>query len=83
MEKARVGSKSARAAGIAGIIFTGVIGGSFIVANYISKKFINPLLNENKNKQEADKEIIQRDTLRHWIWGYTLMMLLQLLLCQV
>ncbi len=57
MEKAKVGSKSVRAAGmIAGILVTGVIGGSFI-ANYISKKFINPLLDKNKNMQKSDKKI--------------------------
>lgn len=52
MEAANVKSKAARAVGmVAGILTTGVIGGSSI-ANYISKKVINPILDKgNKNNK--------------------------------
>ena len=47
LEAAKVKSKAARAAGmVAGILATGVIGGSSI-ANFISKKFINPMFDKN------------------------------------
>ena len=50
MEKLNIKSKSARALGmIAGIIATGVIGGSAI-ANYIGNKFINPLFGQKQQK---------------------------------
>ena len=35
---------------LGGITVTGIIGGSYI-ANYVSKKFINPLFHENKNNK--------------------------------
>lgn len=54
LEAAKVKSKAARAGGmVAGILATGVIGGSTI-ANYISKKVINPLF-DGKNAKKADK----------------------------
>lgn len=47
MEKFNVSSKAARAAGmVAGILTTGVIGGSAI-ANLIGKKIINPMFDKN------------------------------------
>ena len=56
MEKSNVKSKSARALGmVAGIIATGVIGGSAI-ANLISKKFINKLFRHNSNTPEKTRE---------------------------
>ncbi|MGN0030477.1 MAG: hypothetical protein ACI37Q_00810 [Candidatus Gastranaerophilaceae bacterium] len=52
LEKLGIKSKTARCVGmISGILLTGVIGGSFI-ANYIGKKFINPLFSQ-KNKNET------------------------------
>lgn len=51
MEAAKVKSKAVRAGGmVAGILATGVFGGSTI-ANYISKKVINPLFDDGKNKK--------------------------------
>lgn len=51
LEKAKITSKSARAIGMTtGIVTTGIIGGSAI-ANFISKKCIDPLLGK-KNKSE-------------------------------
>lgn len=55
MEKMNIKSKSTRAVGmIAGIIATGIVGGSAI-ANYIGKKVINPLFDGKNNKQEYQK----------------------------
>ncbi len=52
MEAAKVKSKSARAlAMVGGILVTGVIGGSSI-ANFIARKFVNPLFD---GKKSADK----------------------------
>lgn len=49
MEKAKIRSKAARAVGMtAGIIITGIIGGSAI-ANLIGNKLINPMLNHGHN----------------------------------
>lgn len=48
LEKMNIKSKTARCVGmVSGILLTGVIGGSAI-ANYISKKIINPILSEKK-----------------------------------
>lgn len=41
---------------VAGIITTGVIGGSYI-ANYISKKVIDPILNKNMHECEKSKNL--------------------------
>lgn len=50
LEKANIKSKSARALGmVGGIIATGIVGGSTI-ANYIGKKFINPIFDGKQNK---------------------------------
>ena len=51
LEKFDIKSKTARCLGmLAGILTTGVIGGS-VIANYIGKKIINPLIsNDNKNE---------------------------------
>lgn len=55
MEAAKVKSKTARVFGmVGGIIATGVVGGSAI-ANYISKKVINPLFDVKGHKKQ-DKE---------------------------
>lgn len=52
LEKLNIKSKAARCFGmVSGILLTGVIGGSFI-ANYIGKKFINPMFSQ-KNKNET------------------------------
>lgn len=49
LEKMNIKSKTARCVGmVSGILLTGVIGGS-AMANYISKKFINPLLSDKKS----------------------------------
>lgn len=54
LEAAKIKSKAARAGGmVAGILATGVIGGSTI-ANYISKKVINPIF-DKKNSTKSDK----------------------------
>lgn len=56
LEKMNIKSKTARCLGmVGGIILTGVIGGS-AAANFISNKFINPLLgNKNKQKQQENR----------------------------
>lgn len=53
LEHNNIKSKSARCVGmVTGILLTGVIGGSAI-ANFISNKFINPILSgKNQNKKE-------------------------------
>ena len=57
LEKSGITSKSARAIGmISGIILTGVIGGSKI-ANFITKKFVAPLLNQKKPKERKPELI--------------------------
>lgn len=56
LEKLNITSKSARALGmVCGIILTGIIGGSKI-ANFISKKFINPILSKDKKIKERKPE---------------------------
>lgn len=56
LEKAGIKSKAARAAGMtAGIILTGIIGGSKI-ANLFSEKVIEPCLNGKKNKETLKKQ---------------------------
>ena len=51
MEKTNVKSKAGRVAGmVAGILTTGVIGGSAI-ANYIGKKVVNPIFDKNSDKK--------------------------------
>lgn len=62
MEKAKITSKAARVTGmVSGIILTGVIGGSAI-ANFIGKKFIDPLFgnktNSNNLYDERTPEVI-------------------------
>ncbi len=58
LEKANIKSKAARCAGmVAGILLTGVIGGS-VIANYIGNKFINPLVNKNKQKEIRTPELL-------------------------
>lgn len=62
MEKAKITSKSARAFGmVAGIILTGIVGGS-AMANLVGKTFIDPLLgHKQKNKglySERTPEVI-------------------------
>ena len=55
LEKAGITSKSARAVGMtAGIVATGIIGGSKI-ANFISKKVIDPVCRRISDKKEKDK----------------------------
>ena len=56
LEKAKITSKSARALGMtAGIVLTGILGGSKI-ANFISKKIINPIVSPNKKIKERKPE---------------------------
>ena len=48
-KKANIKSKTARCVGmVAGILLTGVIGGS-VIANYIGRKLINPLISKEKS----------------------------------
>lgn len=55
MEKYGIKSKASRAIGMtAGIVATGIIGGSKI-ANLISEKIIDPCFNKKKNKANVDK----------------------------
>ena len=62
MESLNVKSKAARATSmVGGIILTGVIGGSSI-ANYISRKFINPLF-ESKETRQMNKVKRQQEKL--------------------
>ena len=56
LEKMNITSKSARAIGMTtGIILSGVVGGSKI-ANFISNKFIQPIISPNKKVQERKPE---------------------------
>lgn len=58
LEKMNIRSKSARCIGmVSGIILTGVVGGS-VIANYISNKFINPLLSKNPQKETRTPELL-------------------------
>jgi len=56
LEKMNIQSKTSRAIGMtAGIILTGVLGGSKI-ANFISKKIIRPIISPNKEMKERKPE---------------------------
>lgn len=58
LEKMNIRSKSARCIGmVSGIILTGVVGGSAI-ANYISNKFVNPLLSKSTQKETRTPELL-------------------------
>lgn len=58
LEKLNIRSKSARCIGmVSGIILTGVVGGS-VIANYISNKFINPLLSKHPQKETRTPELL-------------------------
>ncbi|MCD7739813.1 MAG: hypothetical protein LUH11_00485 [Candidatus Gastranaerophilales bacterium] len=58
LEKAGITSKGARAAGMtAGIVATGIIGGSKI-ANFIGDKVIDPIFNKKKLKKDMKKDIL-------------------------
>ena len=58
LEKLKITSKSARAIGMTtGIILTGVIGGSKI-ANFISKKIVQPMICPNKEQKERKPELV-------------------------
>ena len=58
LEKFNIKSKAARCAGmVSGILLTGVIGGSFI-ANYISKKLINPMFSQKTKEQTRTPELL-------------------------
>lgn len=58
LESMKITSKTARAIGMTtGIILTGVIGGSKI-ANFISKKIVQPLICPNKEQKERKPELI-------------------------
>lgn len=58
LERFNIRSKSARCVGmVSGIILTGVVGGSAI-ANYISNKFINPLLSKHPQKETRTPELL-------------------------
>ena len=57
LEISNIKSKAARCIGmVAGILLTGVIGGS-VIANYIGKKLINPLIN-NKSDDVRTPELL-------------------------
>ncbi len=58
LEKMNIKSKAARCIGmISGIILTGVVGGS-AAANYISNKFINPVLSKNCKTENRKPELL-------------------------
>jgi len=58
LEKLKITSKATRAIGMtAGIILTGVLGGSKI-ANFISEKIISPVVSPNKKPQERKPELM-------------------------
>lgn len=58
LEKMNIKSKAARCIGmVSGIILTGVIGGSAI-ANYISKKIINPIMSKDKKEENRTPELL-------------------------
>ena len=60
MEKLNIKSKTTRALGmIAGIISTGIVGGSAL-ANYIGQKVINPLVDKGKNENNGRKIYSER-----------------------
>lgn len=58
LEKCNIKSKTARGLGmVAGIMLTGVIGGSAI-ANYIGKKIINPIMSPKQKQETRTPELI-------------------------
>lgn len=58
LEKMNIKSKAARCVGmVSGIILTGVVGGS-VIANYISKKLINPILSKTNKLEERTPELL-------------------------
>ena len=58
LEKMNIKSKAARCIGmIAGILTTGVIGGS-VIANYIGNKFINPIIFKDKETEKRTPELL-------------------------
>ena len=58
LEKLNIKSKAARCIGmVAGIITTGVIGGSAI-ANFIGNKIINPIILKNNEKEKRTPELL-------------------------
>lgn len=58
LEKANIKSKTARCVGmVAGILLTGVIGGS-VIANYIGKKLINPLVSKEESNDVRTPELL-------------------------
>lgn len=58
LEKMNIKSKAARCAGmVGGILLTGVIGGS-VIANYISKKIINPVMKKDYKSDYRTPELL-------------------------
>ena len=58
LEKMNIKSKAARCIGmIAGILTTGVIGGS-VIANYIGNNFINPIIFKDKETEKRTPELL-------------------------
>ncbi len=58
LEKLEIKSKGARCLGmLCGILATGVIGGS-VIANYIGKKVINPLISKNSKNDTRTPELL-------------------------
>ena len=58
LEKMNIKSKSARCIGmLCGILLTGVMGGS-IIANYIGKKIINPIVSKDTNNDTRTPELL-------------------------
>ncbi len=58
LEKFNIKSKAARCVGmVSGILLTGVIGGS-VIANYISKKFINPVFSQKSKDDTRTPELL-------------------------
>lgn len=58
LEQMNIKSKTARCLGmVAGILTTGVIGGS-LIANYIGNKFINPIMFKGKKEEKRTPELL-------------------------
>lgn len=58
LEKMNIKSKAARCVGmVGGILLTGVIGGS-VIANYIAKKVINPMMNKQYKSDYRTPEVL-------------------------
>ena len=58
LEKMNIKSKTARCVGmVAGILTTGVIGGS-LIANYIGNKLINPIIFKEKSEEKRTPELL-------------------------